>query len=90
MFLKTYYLIHRNPFNFETKIDAIIHFLNEQKHEEYMRASDKRSWLMAELNLPESYFWNTYLADPEDYISEIDNEYLIDKQLQQADEFDIK
>jgi hypothetical protein len=90
MFLKTYYLINKNPHNFETKIDAVITFLSEEKHQEFVEAKNKRFWLKEELNLEESYFWNTYLEEADIYISEIDNEFKIDEELQQADKFDIK
>jgi hypothetical protein len=90
MFLKTYYLINKNPHNFETKINAVINFMNEEKHDEFLNSSNKRFWLKEELNLSEDYFFNTYMEEADTYIAEIDNEYLIDKELQQADKFDIK
>jgi len=90
MFLKTYYLINKNPFTFETKLKSVINFMNEFKHAEFEKAQNKRFWLMEELNLPESYFWNTYIEDPDIYISEKDNEYLTEKEYEQSDKFDIK
>jgi hypothetical protein len=90
MFLKTYYLINKNPHNFETNIQAVINFLNKEKHDEFLNASNKRFWLKEELNLEESYFFNTYLEEADIYISEINDEFKIDEELQQADKFDIK
>lgn len=89
MFLKTYYLINKNPFNFETKLVAVITFMNEQKYYEFIQ-SNRYFWLQNELGLPESYFWNVYLEEPDVYINEVDNEYIIDKLYQQADKFTIK
>jgi hypothetical protein len=90
MFIKTLYLIHKNPFSHETKLQAIITFFSEDKYNEFKDARDKRHWLTTELHLDESYFWNTYIETPENYINEVDNEYRLDKEIENADDFVIR
>jgi hypothetical protein len=90
MFIKTLYLINKNPFSHETSLKAIITFFNEVKYSEFEKAQNKRHWLTVELNLSEDYFWNSYIEDPDTYINEVDNEYLLDKQLKDADDFVIR
>jgi hypothetical protein len=89
MFLRNALLIYVYQ-NRDTKIQTIITFTNEQKFKEFSNASNKRLYLREELDLPEDYFWNTYIElDEDSYFKEIDDEYKLDKELQQADKFTI-
>ncbi len=87
--METLFLIWRHG-NGQTCIRAILNFMSGEVYQDFLQADNKRSWLQYHLELPESYFWNTYLEDPDRYITEKDNEYIIDKELEKADKFYIK
>jgi len=72
--------------NGETRLQAILNFMNEQVYRDFEQ-TDKYFWLQEKLGLPESYFWNTYLQTLDEYITEKDNEYIVDRELRQADVF---
>jgi len=84
--MDTLYLIWRWG-NGETRLQAILNFMNTQIWREFEQAGDRYFWLQEKLGLPENYFWNTYLEDPDVYIAEKGNEYLMDKEIEQADVF---
>ncbi len=72
--------------NGETRLQAILNFMNEQVYRDFEQ-TDKYFWLQEKLGLSESYFWNTYLQTLDEYITEKDNEYIVDRELRQADVF---
>jgi len=88
MFYKDVLLIWRYGNN--TELQAIVHFYNEAKYNEFLKAQNKRNWLQVELGLDEKYFWNTYIDIDGSYYQEIDNEVRLDREIKNADSFIIK
>jgi len=89
MFEKDILLIWRLADN-TTNLQAFIHFYNEEKYKEFLQAENKSYWLQSELQLEESYFWNTYIDFDDNYFNEIDDEMRLDEEIAEADSFIIK
>jgi len=83
---KVIYLVYRYS-DFRTKLHAVIYFMNDYVYKDFLNADNKRYWLQERLNLPESYFWNTFIQDENEFYSERDDEYLLEKEFSNSDKF---
>jgi len=84
---KVIYLVYRYS-DFRTKLHAVIYFMNDYVYKDFLNSENKRYWLQERLNLPESYFWNTFIIrDENQFYSERDDEYLLEKEFSNSDKF---
>jgi len=88
MFDKDLLLIWRYGEN--RRLRTFIRFYNEEKYKEFLNAQNKRYCLQSELQLEESYFWNTYIDFDDNYFNEIDDEMKLDEEIAEVDSFIIK